>query len=509
MPLIECVPNISEGKRQEVIGTVVSAIKNASDAQILDVRSDPDHNRTVITLVGEPESCFNAAFACIKSAAELIDMDDHKGEHPRIGATDVVPFVPVSGITIEECADLAKNLAEKVSNELGIPTFLYEAAATRPDRENLANIRKGQYEGLKDSIKSDPDRKPDFGPSKLPKAGATVIGAREFLIAYNIYLNTTDVSLAKKIALNIRHKNGGFRYVKAMGFETKPYVQISMNLTNYKGTPMHLVVETVRNEVKRYGLAITETEVYGMIPNDALLDAAEYHLQLNSLWERDQIIEKKLQQIQSETKELNQMKLNAFLKELASDSPAPGGGSVAALNGALGAALGAMVCRLTIGKEEYEKIQELMEKSLVIFDKLSMDLSQAVDKDANAFNGVMAAFKMPKNTDEEKKTRSVKIQEEYKVAAQVPLDTAKTCRLIIDQLLQIGAKGNQNALSDIAVGIQNAYSGLLGAILNVEINLPSIKDTKFVENTKKELKSLIEPIKKSVNSQIEEIRKIL
>ena len=509
MPLIECVPNISEGKRQDVIDAVIAAIKNSSDADILDVRSDADHNRTVITLVGEPESCFNAAFACIKKASELIDMDDHKGEHPRIGATDVVPFVPITGITLEDCAKMATDLAEKVSSELGIPTYLYEAAATRPDRENLANIRKGQYEGLKESIESDKNRKPDFGPSKLPKAGATVIGAREFLIAYNIYLNTTDVSFAKKIALNIRHKNGGFRYVKGMGFDTKPFVQVSMNLTNYKETPMHLVVETVRNEAKRFGLVITETEVYGMIPNDALLDASEYYLQLNGLWERNQIIEKKLDQIQSDIKELIQLKLNAFLKELAADSAAPGGGSVAALNGALGAALGAMVCRLTIGKKDYEAVQKLVKNSLKIFDKLYADLSQAIDKDANAFNGVMAAFKMPKSTDEEKKARSAKIQEEYKVAAQVPLETAKTCRLVIDQLLMIGSKGNQNTLSDIAVGLQNAYSGLLGAGLNVEINLPSIKDEKFVENTKKELKSLLDPITEKVNTQITEIRKLL
>jgi glutamate formiminotransferase/formiminotetrahydrofolate cyclodeaminase len=509
MPLIECVPNISEGRNQEVINAVITAIKNASDVDILDVRSDADHNRTVITFVGERESCFNAAYACIKSAAELIDMDKHKGEHPRIGATDVVPFVPITGITLEECATLAVDLAKKVSSELGIPTYLYEAAATRPDRENLADIRKGQYEGLKISIESDPDRKPDFGPAKLPKAGATVIGAREFLIAYNIYLNTTDVSLAKQIAFNIRHKDGGFRYVKAMGFETKPFVQVSMNLTNYKGTPMHLVVETVRNEAKRFGLVITQTEVYGMIPNDALLDAAEYHLQLNSLWKRNQIIEKKLDQIQSENKELNQMKLNTFLKELASDSAAPGGGSVAALNGALGAALGAMVCRLTLGKKEYEAVQDLMEKSLTLFDTLYTDLTQMIDKDANAFNGVMAAFKMPKSTDEEISARSNKIQEEYIIAAQVPLDTAKTCRLVIDQLLQIGSKGNQNTLSDIAVGLQNAYSGLLGAIMNVEINLPAIKDQKFVQSTKEELINLLEPIKENVYAQITEIRKNL
>lgn len=292
MPLVELVPNFSEGRNQEVIDKILNALKSAGSAKVLDARADPDHNRLVVTMVGEPDACFNAAFAGIKIAAELINMDKHSGEHPRIGATDVVPFVPVSGITLEECAELARKLAEKVSSELGIPTYLYEAAATRPDRVNLANIRKGQYEGLKEEIKTNPDRKPDFGPSELPKAGATVIGAREFLIAYNIYLNTDNVEIAKRIGVNIRHKNGGFRYVKSMGFETKPYVQVSMNLTNYKETPMHMVVETVRREAARYGVMITETEVYGMIPVDALLDASEFYLQLNDKWERNQVIEK-------------------------------------------------------------------------------------------------------------------------------------------------------------------------------------------------------------------------
>ncbi len=294
MALVELVPNFSEGRRQDVIDKILAAMKEASTAKIIDSRADPDHNRLVVTIVGEPEETFKAGFAGIKAASELIDMDEHKGEHPRVGATDVVPFVPVTGITIEECTELAKRLAKKVSDELGIPTYLYEAAATRPENQNLANIRKGQYEGLKEAIKTDSNRKPDFGPSELPKAGATVIGAREFLIAYNIYLNTDDVEIAKTIGRNIRHKNGGFHYCKSMGFATKPYVQVSMNLTNYKETPMAMVVETVRNEARRYGVSITETEVYGMIPVDALLAAAEYYLQLNGKWDRSQVIEKKL-----------------------------------------------------------------------------------------------------------------------------------------------------------------------------------------------------------------------
>ncbi len=298
MPLVELVPNFSEGRREDVIQQIIDALKSASDIKILDSRADPDHNRLVVTLVGTPQACFDSAFAGIKKAAELIDMDDHSGEHPRVGATDVVPFVPISGISLEECAELARKLAQKVSDELMIPTYLYEAAATRPDRINLANIRKGQYEGLKEAIETEENRKPDFGPSKLPKAGATVIGAREFLIAYNIYLNTDDIEVAKLIGKNIRHKNGGFRYVKSMGFETKPYVQVSMNLTNFKETPMHMVVETVRNEAARYGYSIRETEVYGMIPMDALLAAAEHYLQLNGKWDRSQVIEKKMADIE-------------------------------------------------------------------------------------------------------------------------------------------------------------------------------------------------------------------
>ncbi|MHA1584333.1 MAG: glutamate formimidoyltransferase [Promethearchaeota archaeon] len=294
MALVELVPNFSEGRREDVIEQILTALREAAPIKILDSRADPDHNRLVVTIVGDPQNCFDAAFAGIKKASELIDMDEHHGEHPRIGATDVVPFVPISGITLEECAELAKKLAKKVSDELSIPTYLYEAAASRPDRVNLANIRKGQYEGLKEAIKTDPNRKPDFGPSEMPKAGATVIGAREFLIAYNIYLNTDDVEIAKTIGRNIRHKNGGFRYVKSMGFETKPFVQVSMNLTNYKETPMHTVVEAVRSEASRYGVAIRETEVYGMIPMDALLAAAEFYLQLNGKWDRNQVIEKKL-----------------------------------------------------------------------------------------------------------------------------------------------------------------------------------------------------------------------
>ncbi|MHA1619212.1 MAG: glutamate formimidoyltransferase [Promethearchaeota archaeon] len=507
MPLIELVPNFSEGRNQEKIDAILAALKSAGTAKVIDARADPDHNRLVVTMVGEPDECFNAAFAGIKTASELIDMDQQSGEHPRIGATDVVPFVPISGITLEECAELAKKLAEKVSNELGIPTYLYEAAATRSDRVNLANIRKGQYEGLKEDIKTNPDRKPDFGPSELPKAGASVIGAREFLIAYNIYLNTDDVSIAKRIGVNIRHKNGGFAFVKSMGFATKPYVQVSMNLTNYKKTPMHMVVETVRREAARFGIMITETEVYGMIPIDALLEASEFYLQLNDKWERNQIIEKKLDEVaRSETPQLKDLSVHGFIRELASDSPAPGGGSAACVSGSIGAALAAMVSRLTIGKEGYEELSSYFEEQKKKLDDLHSELTLLIDKDANAFNGVMKAFKMPKETDEEKAARSSKIQEEYKVAALVPMETVRSCKAVLDIILDIGTKGNKNAMSDIAVGAMNALTGLKSAALNVEINLPAIKDENFKVEMKAELDKILTNLDEKVNILVENAR---
>jgi glutamate formiminotransferase/formiminotetrahydrofolate cyclodeaminase len=499
--LIELVPNFSEGRRQEVIDQILNALRNASDAKILDSRADPDHNRLVVTMVGSPQACFDSAFAGIKKASELIDMDEHEGEHPRIGATDVVPFVPISGITLEECSEYAVKLAKKVSEEIGIPTYLYEASATRPDRVNLAKIRKGQYEVLKEAIETDPNRTPDFGPSKMPKAGATVIGAREFLIAYNIYLNTDDIAVAKKIGANIRHKNGGFHYVKSMGFETKPYVQVSMNLTNFRQTPMHMVLETVRREAARYGYAIRETEVYGMIPMDALLQASEFYLQLNDKWDPQQVIEKKMMEIPKQNL-LQEIKVREFIEELASDAPAPGGGSVACVNGAMAAGLGAKVSRLTIGKKKYAEVEELFQKNLPELDKLHEELTNLIDEDANAFNGVMAAFKLPKGTEEEKIARANKIQEEYKVAASVPMKTVRACKKVLDILLELGTKGNTSTASDMAVAALNALIGLRSAAMNVEINLPSIKDEKFRNNAKSELTELMAGLEEAVHALI-------
>jgi len=506
MALVECVPNFSEGRRKEVVDAILKAMRESGSVKILDSRSDPDHNRTVVTMVGEPTEVFDAAFAGIKKAAELIDMDQHKGEHPRIGATDVVPFVPISGIDLKGCIELARRLAEKVGRELGIPIYLYEAAASRPDRVDLANIRKGQYEGLKESIRSDPERKPDFGPSALPKAGATVIGARAFLIAYNIYLDTSDVDVAKSIAKSIRQKDGGFPYVKAMGFQTKPYVQVSINLNDFTKTPMHAVFEAVRKEAGRKGVKVIRSEVYGVVPANALFDAAEHYLQLTDGWERSQIIEKRLEELDAQSPTLRSMRMDKFLQTLASGSPTPGGGSAACLSGAMGAALGAMVSRLTLGKKGYESVQSLFEEKARLFDELRSKLTLAIDLDADAYEDVMKAFKLPKENEEERTLRTQRIQSAYKHAAEIPLVTVELCGKVIDELLVIGRKCNKNAVSDVAVGLQAAYSGMVGAALNVEINLSAIKDEGYKVRLRVRLNELQAGVKEKVEAGIDDIR---
>ena len=291
--IVECVPNFSEGRRKEVIDQIAEAIAIVPDVHVLDVQSDADHNRTVVTFVGEPEAVEEAAFRGIGKAAELIDMNLHRGEHPRMGAADVVPFVPIKGVTMEDCVAIARRVGERVGRELDIPVYLYEEAATRPERRNLAEVRRGEYEGIKAEIETNPERMPDFGPQHLGKAGATAIGARPPLIAFNVYLGTDDVEVAKAIARAVRHSSGGLRYVKALGLLVKSKAQVSMNLTDYRQTPVHRVVEMIRREADRYGVAVMESELIGLIPNEALVEAAKFYLQLDGL-SSDQILEGRL-----------------------------------------------------------------------------------------------------------------------------------------------------------------------------------------------------------------------
>lgn len=291
--IVECVPNFSEGRRQEVVERIVRAIEQVADVCVLDVQSDVDHNRSVVTIIGAPQAVTEAAFQGVAEAAALIDMNHHRGGHPRMGATDVVPFVPIRGVTMADCAALARGLGERVAAELGIPVYLYEEAATRPDRRNLASVRRGEYEGLQEEIASNPDRAPDFGPAILGTAGATAIGARPALIAFNVYLNTADVTPAKAIAMAVRHSSGGLRFVKALGLIVEGQAQISMNLTDYRRTPVHRVLELIRAEAARYGLAVSRSELVGLVPAEALLDAAQFYLQLEG-FSSDQVLETRL-----------------------------------------------------------------------------------------------------------------------------------------------------------------------------------------------------------------------
>jgi glutamate formiminotransferase len=291
--VVECVPNFSEGRRKEVIDQIAEAIGIVPGVHVLDVQSDADHNRTVVTFVGDPEAVEEAAFRGIGKAAELIDMNVHRGEHPRMGAADVVPFVPIKNVTMGDCVAIARRVGERVGRELDIPVYLYEEAATRPERRNLAEVRRGEYEGIKAEIETNPERTPDFGPQHLGKAGATAIGARPPLIAFNVYLGTDDVDVAKAIARAVRHSSGGLRYVKALGLLVKGKAQVSMNLTDYRKTPVHRVVEMIRREAERYGVAVIESELIGLIPNEALVEAAKFYLQLGGL-SSDQILENRL-----------------------------------------------------------------------------------------------------------------------------------------------------------------------------------------------------------------------
>lgn len=469
--LIECIPNFSEARRPEVVEAILQSITAVSGITLLDRHSDLDHNRTVVTYLGSPSSVEEAAFAAIATAAKLIDLDHHTGEHPRIGATDVVPFVPIAGVTMQECVELARHLGKRVGEDLGIPVYLYEEAATRPERQNLENIRRGQYEGLKSEIVTNPERKPDFGPSKLPTAGATVIGARFPLIAYNVYLTTDDVSIAKKIARTIRFSNGGLRYVKGMGVLVDGRAQVSMNLTNYLGTPIPQAVEMVRREAARYGVAIHHCELVGLVPQEALINAATWYLQLDG-FEGHQILESQLTAGDKPTTAAREV----FLEELAAGTPTPGGGSASAYVIAQAAALTAMVARLTIGKKKYIAVEKRMESIRDQADRLRMDLNRYVDRDAAAFQLLILATKMLKETDEDRKRRDEAIRTATFNAAQVPLEVSRKALEVLKLVLEATVSGNLNAISDAGSASAFAIAGLTGAGYNVRINLTALVD---------------------------------
>lgn len=484
--LIECIPNFSEARRPEVVDQIAAAVTSVDEVHLLDLSSDLDHNRTVLTFAGPPGAVEQAAFRAIKTAAKLIDLNKHTGEHPRIGATDVCPFVPLSDVTMDECVAIAKRLGQRVGDELGIPTYLYEQAATRPERANLENIRRGQFEGLKKEIASNPDRRPDFGPSELGPAGATVIGARNYLIAFNVYLTTDDVGIAKKIAKTIRHSSGGLRYVKALGLLVEGRAQVSMNLTNYRKTPIALVVETIRREAQRYGVSIHHSELVGLIPQEALVDTAVWYTHLDS-FDKEQILESRLYAASASDPARN---CPSFIDELAAPTPTPGGGSAAAFSTAMGAGLVAMVAGLTIGKKKYAKVEAQMQAIHVHAEKLREELTYAVDDDAAAFEAVMGAFRLPKVTPEEKTARTSSIQSATLNAAHVPLHVAEGAVKVMELALSCAESGNVNAISDAASAAALAKAGLTAAGYNVRINVAALPDTSAGEQFLSQVREL-------------------
>jgi glutamate formiminotransferase/formiminotetrahydrofolate cyclodeaminase len=487
-PLIECVPNFSEGRRKEVVDKIRAVIAAVQDITVLDTHCDPDHNRSVITFVGKPEAVEEAAFQMIKKASTLINLDQHSGEHPRIGATDVVPFIPISNISMAECVDIAHRVGKRVGEELDIPVFFYEKAAKVPGRKRLELIRKGEYEVLKKEISTNPDRKPDYGPASLGTAGATVIGAREFLIAFNVNLTTDDESIACKIARSVRHSSGGLRYVKALGMTVDGRAQVSMNLTNFRKTPIPLVVETIRREAERYGIGIHNSELVGLIPQEALVDTAIWYTQMD-LFSPEQVLEQRIAAAASENG------VDPFLASLASGNPTPGGGSAAAYSGAMAAALVSMVARLTIGKKGYQNVERRIKKILETCEILCDDLNLAVDKDAQAYQHVMAAFREPKSNPD----REGMIQEAILVAAEVPLVTGQKSLKVLEQAIEIAQIGNKNAITDAGAAANLAYSAITSAGYNVRINLTSLDDGKKNQKILNELSAIETSANKSLD----------
>ena len=536
MKLVECVPNFSEGRDREKIGAITREIEAVAGVKLLDVDPGASTNRTVVTFIGPPEAVAEAAFRAIARAAEVIDMRGHKGAHSRIGATDVCPFVPVSGVSMEDCVRLAGELGDRVARELAIPVYLYEAAARKPERRNLAVVRAGEYEGLPDKLK-DPRWAPDFGqPVFNAKSGATVIGAREFLIAYNVNLNTRDRKLAHEIALSLRESGrakrdrdgnvvkdargetvkvpGKFREVKSVGWYVEDYglAQISVNFTNYKVTPVHVVFDEACRLAGKLGLRVTGSELVGLIPKEALLMAGRHYLAkqgkspgapedelvrvaVRSLGLSDVVpfdADKKIieHQFREPGRTLAGLSLRAFADELSMDSPAPGGGSVAALCGAMAAALAAMVANLTVGKKGYEAVASEMAGAAVRAQALKDELLEAVDRDARAFNKVMDALRLPKATAEQAAEKERAVEDASKEATLVPLEVLARSVEAAGLARTAAAKGNRNSVSDAGVAGLAAEAAGGGAYYNVLINLGGIKDAAFGGRVRRQAEKL-------------------
>jgi glutamate formiminotransferase/formiminotetrahydrofolate cyclodeaminase len=502
--LVECVPNFSEGRDSSKVDAIVSAMREIPGVYLLDRESDNDHNRSVVTLAGEPGVVAEAVLRGVGQAAELIDLTKHSGAHPRMGATDVVPFIPIEGVTIEECVALAKKVGREIWERFHIPVYFYEAAAQRPERTNLENIRKGQFEGLLEEVPRNPDRAPDIGEQRLhPTAGAIVVGARKFLIAYNINLSTSDVKIANRIGKNIRFSNGGLRYVKAMGVDLRGrnLAQVSINLTDFEQTPIHRVFEMVKREAERYGVSIMGSEIVGLIPKRAIELTADFYLQLEN-FSPAQVFENRMEaSFAGASAAEGPGKLAAlaqpFLDGVAEPTATPGGGSVAALAGALGASLGQMVAGLSRKKKSQSAHVEALSDALAEFHAASRELSEAIDRDSASFESVMAAYKMSQSTLQEQGRREDAIQAALRGAANVPMEVARKAADVFDLLGRLEKIASPSMLSDIRVGRLMAGAAVQGALENVAINLQSITDSGFSAHLHSESELLAARIAKS------------
>ncbi len=508
MPTVECVPNFSEGRRPEVVEAIERAARDVAGVRVLGMERDPDHNRCVLTIAGEPAAIVDAAVACAKKASELIDLREHKGAHPRMGATDVIPFVPIEGIDISGCIELARQCARRIGDELQIPAYLYGEAATREERRNLANVREGEFEGLRDLIGKDPARLPDFGPHQIhPSAGATAVGARFFLIAYNVNLESRDLKLAKRIAKAIREKDGGMVGVRALGLELRDQgcVQVSMNLVDYRQTSPAQAYNRIAELAAAEGVQIRESEIIGLLPQEALELCARQTMKMKNLQGMEQAGQVWLNQFAMETLKLKEfapqeqiieLKLAdfqpppparfsyltdvaRFLDDLASNAPTPGGGAAAAVLGAMGSALGEMVGNLTVGKKKYAEVQEQVKKDLAALEELRPKILDMFVLDAQAFDAFGKAGAMPKETDEQKAERKVAMQAALKGATESPEKTARLGVEAFKHVAAIAKVGNKHAISDCGVGALSLFAAINAAVLNMKINLPGIEDADF------------------------------
>ena len=472
MKLVECVPNFSEGRRPEVISAIRDAIASVEGVSVLDVSSDASHNRSVITFVAPVETAVDAAFAGIGAAAERIDLCKHTGEHPRIGATDVVPFIPLEGSTMEDCIALARALGERVGRELKIPVYLYERAATTPARENLAEVRRGEFEGLREEIGKNPARDPDYGPSQIhPTCGAIAIGARPFLVAYNIYLGpASNLQIAKNVAKAVRGSSGGFKYVKGLGLEVNGQAQVSMNLVDTEKTPLHNAFDFVKMKAEAEGAQVTWSEIVGLVPERVLFDAAVNHLQLRQFTPA-QVLEQQVREVMSGGESVS-----GFLASVASSNPVPGGGSVAAHAGALAAALAQMVAGLTIGKKKYAAVDAEMKEAALKAVSLGNALASLVKRDAEAYSLVSEAHKLPKEPADAAARRTETVTKALLKAAEVPLETARASVEVAQIAALVAEKGNTNAITDAGVAALLAEAACKAADYNVRVNVSALED---------------------------------